>query len=128
MKEAVQKVDLDQIIVFDRPVKIQGDIIYGFIKSSQIGNEDAIAEYVAYLTGAERYEKQKELVGDDWTSWWSSMENPSNQELETLGYKVFNFEQPIEWSEGEVDLYEGTPCFILKLELIERYKIRETEK
>ena len=110
--------DLDEMVVFERPVEINGDTIYGFIKCSGWCNDnELISRYVSYLVGAERLEKQK---CDDRTLWLYSLAIPSNQD-ETLGYHVFKFDQAIEWLDGEIDKYEGTPCFILKKELIDRY-------
>ena len=118
--------DLDEMIVFDRPITIKGDIIYGFIKSSNIGNDGDIAEYVAYLADAERFESLKALIGSDWQLWTYTDEIHSIPT--TVGYKIFKFEEPIEWIDGEVDIYEGTPCFIFKEELIDRYTQKEIKE
>lgn len=122
MKEA----ELEEMIVFDRPIIIKGDVIYGFIKSSKIGNDADIAEYVGYLEDVERYERLKASISDGWKLWTYTDEIHSIPT--TIGYKIFKFGQPIGWFDGEVDMYEGLPCFIFKKELIERYTINKTER
>lgn len=140
MKKAELNVGSNEMIVFERPISIKGDIIYGFIKSSDFGNDSDIAEYVAYLVGAERFEKLKGSISDDWTLWRypdeihaisanSALQNfTSFLFQDTVGYQVFNFDEPIEWKDGEVDVYEGVPCFIFKEELIDRYTQKEIEE
>lgn len=112
----MKKADLEEMIVFDRPIAIKGDKIFGFIKSSKIGNGTDIAEYVGYLEGAEKYERLKGSISNDWKLW--SYTDEIHSIPPTVGYKIFKFDQPIEWFDGEVDIYEGMPCFIFKKELI----------
>ena len=141
MTKNIRNFDLDEMIVFERPILICGDMIYGFIKSSKIKSDRGIiTNYIGYLVGAERFEQQNGKINDDGTLWIYPDEIHTilaNNALKlftaflfqgTVGYKVYKFDQPICWLEGEVDNYDGTPCFIYKKELIERYTTNDIKK
>ena len=128
------KANLDVMVIFDRAINVCEDSIYGFITSSDLCEDaDTIQSYIGYLVGAERFEKKKGVISEDGTLWtypdeiYTIIANEPLKKFtsflfnDEVGYKIMKYDHPIEWEEGEIDNYDGTPCFIFKKELIERY-------
>ena len=139
-----QKNDMTGLVIFERPIQIAEKNIYGIIydtKAEQINTENGndLSDFVSYLVGCERFLKNGGSISKDGKIWsypdgvHELMCNHSLFRLldllmrDIVKIKTIEFEQPIEWNEGEVD-EDGSPCLILDSALIERYTIGQAEK
>ena len=139
-----QKNDMTGLVIFERPIQIANNSIYGIIydkKTEQINTENVnyLSDFVSYLVGCERFLKNGGLISKDGKIWYypdgvhELMCNHSLFRLldllmrDIVKIKTIEFDQPIEWNEGEVD-EDGSPCLILDRALIERYTNEQAEK
>ena len=139
-----QKNNMTGLVIFERPIQIANNSIYGIVynkrteqRNTENGNN--LADYVSYLVGCEKFLKNGGTISDDGKLWsypdgvHELMCNHSLFRLlellmrDIVKIKTIEFDQPIEWNEGEVD-EDGSPCLILDRALIERYTNEQAEK
>ena len=132
-----QKHNMTGMVIFDRPIQITDNTIYGIVfskiaeqRNKENGND--ISDYVSYIVGCESFLKNGGSISNDGRLWSypdGVHELLCNQSLirlmvmlmrDIVKIKVNEFDKPIEWNEGEVD-DENSPCFIINMELIDRY-------
>lgn len=139
-----QKHNMTGMAIFGRPIQIENNTIYGIVYDKKVEqrnkeNGNDLSDYVSYMVGCERFLKNGGTISDDGRLWsypdgvHELLCNRSLYRLlemlmrDIVRIKVLEFEQPIEWNEGEVD-DESSPCFIIDTALIERYTKLQVEK
>lgn len=130
-----QKQNRTRMVIFSRPIQINENTIYGmaYIKETEQRNRENghdIEDYVAYLVGCELFLKGLGKISDDGRLWTypdgihEVLYNNSLQRLlgillrDMVKIEVLEFDNPIEWNEGELDDESG---LILDAALIDRY-------
>ncbi len=132
------------MVVFERPIQIEDNTIYGIIYNKETEqrnrkNGNDLADYVSYMVGVECFLKNGGSISDDGYTWTypdgmhEVLYNHSLQRLllllmrDIVKIEIVEFDKPIEWNDGEID-NDIQPCFIIDTALIERYKTKEVDK
>ena len=128
---------LDGIAIFDRPVQIDENRVYGVLydkryehREREIGNE--CVYYLTYMLATEQFLKNGGKISDDGQYWTYPDDNHSlicdnalrrifrHTMNDIVGFTQIEFDDPIVWNTGEVDNEDNR--LITDSSLIERYK------
>ncbi len=135
---------LNKLIVFERPIQIESNTVYGLVINKEreqhfAKNGCTLSDYIAYLVGTEYFIKNGGEICNEGDLWimpdgiHTIIFNGSVERLlavlmkDIVGFSAFEFDK-IDWHDGDVDIDEGSPCFILNPSLIERYTNIEVKR
>lgn len=124
------------VVSFERPIDVGEGIIYGILihaKNGQISPDtmEDITDFIGYLVGVETFLKNGGNIsaGVVWTLPDKLHSFAYNHLFERVlitlmknqvGFQTMVVDTPIDYYEDEVDEEPGDPCFIIKMELIDR--------